>query len=151
MLFLLLVFAFAKAETLTIGKLSSEYCEDAKADLFTDQRYWFPRVPPYVGYAKGEQTSAGGDGTCYLGFPKAKSKAAVIMLNGEIIKVSPNKQGSTFKSADGNIEVQIKITGFESTCEPDADKCCGDYTYATITVIRGKIKASVKAAQYSGG
>ena len=159
LVFLLLTVGSAQAQPISIGKLSSENCYDPDPKVESsseNQRYWFPRVPPYVGYSKGERTTAGGDGTCYLGFPKVDSNSALVMVNEKIITVFPdvsNKQNglTIFKSRDEKTVVELKVTGGASTCEPDADKCCGNYTYATITITNGSKKSSVMAAQYSGG
>ena len=147
-----------QAAAFEIGKLPYESCVDIslqndQAD--ENQRYWFSRTPPYVGYAKGEKTTAGGDGTCYLGFPSAKKKSALVLVGGSVIEVFPaasvDKNVSIFKSKDHNTIVEIRITGGDSTCEPSDDKCCGDYTYATISIKKNGISKSVKAANYSGG
>ena len=134
-----------------IGSLSNEQCTSGD-----DQRYWFPRVPPFVGYSKGEETTAGGDGTCYLGFPKEKSKSAVMLVDGQIVKLTPVRSGKpkvieAYASKDFSVLVEVQATGYASTCVPSEDRCCGDYTYAVITVMKGKEKSSVKAARYSGG
>ena len=147
------------AQNLSIGKLSSEYCTDHdQAQEFSseNQRYWYPRIPPYVGYSQGERTTAGGDGTCYLGYPKAESDSAVVMINSKIIEVTvtestKGKAIELFKSKDGEVTIELTVIGNESTCVPDADTCCGDYTYATITVIQNNKKTTVNAAKYEGG
>ena len=116
---------------------------------------WFARVPPYVGFKKGEQTTAGGDGRCYVGFPKARSNSALVVIHDQVIHVivqPPGKQGAvtTYKSKDGHTLVLVSVTGSETTCAPREDKCCGDYTYATIKVFQGTRSASAKAARYEG-
>ncbi len=138
-------------KSLTIGALSSEHCGEVD-----DQRYWYPRVPPYVGFSKGERTTAGGDGTCYLGYPKAGSKSATIMVNGKLVRLIPTssprrKIVEAYRSSDNNLVVEVLVTGYDSTCTPGEDKCCGDYTYSQITVTQGDSTATVKAARYSGG
>lgn len=74
----------AQAADLEIGKLPFEKCVDVllqNDQAEENQRYWFSRTPPYVGYLKGEKTTAGGDGTCYLGFPSAKKKALLLKFS----------------------------------------------------------------------
>lgn len=152
--------AYAEDDELELERLPNEQCIDtilqARDELATEnQRYWFARVPPYVGYKKGERTTAGGDGTCYLGFPNAKSKSAVILVDGQVVQIVPQSQATErtvtkYKSKDGLTSVEVKVTGRESTCVPDEGKCCGEYTYATIKVIQGKRSTSVRAARYEG-
>jgi hypothetical protein len=149
--------ATAHAAELNLGKLPYEKCVDTSLqdDLAEEnQRFWFSRVPPYVGYSKGERTTAGGDGTCYVGFPRAKRKSALVVIDDSIVEVFPTagsqKKMSRYSSNDRNTIVEIHITGGDTTCEPNADKCCGDYTYATITVKKNGKTKSVKAANYSG-
>jgi hypothetical protein len=139
------------AGSVSIGTLTAEYCAAGN-----DQRYWYPRVPPFVGYSKGERTIAGGDGNCYLGFPKENSKSAVVMVDGQIVTVAPIRSEKrriveAYASKDGSISIEVMVTGYSSTCVPGADKCCGDYTYATIKVTKGDRTSSVKAARYAGG
>ena len=148
----------ARAAPLEIGKLPYEQCVDValQSDQAEEnQRYWFSRVAPYVGYSKGEATTAGGDGTCYLGFPSTTKKSALVLVGGTVIEVFPiassNKKVSKYRSNDHFTIVEVRITGGDSTCEPDAEKCCGDYTYATITVKKNGATKSVKAANYTGG
>ena len=150
--------ATAHAAELGLGQLPYEQCVDTSLQndqVGENQRFWFPRVPPYVGYSKGEQTAAGGDGTCYVGFPSGKKKSALVLVDGSIVEVFPTtssqKKISRYRSRDRTTTIEIRITGGDSTCEPNADKCCGDYTYATITVKKNGKTKSVKAATYSGG
>ena len=150
--------AQAEGQQLMLETLPYEYCvaTSLKEDLADEnQRYWFARVPPYVGYAKGERTTAGGDGTCYLGFPYAKSSSGVIMIDKKIIRVSPTpspKQKTTrFRSKDGETIVHVQETGSETTCNPEGGSCCGTYIYATITVNHKGKTYRVKAANYGGG
>lgn len=148
-------------DKLLLGKLPNKQCIDmvlqAKDEFASEnQRYWFARVPPYVGVKNGEPLMAGGDGTCYVGFPKASSDSAVVIVNGRVINVivqTPSKEEAvtTYKSKDGHTVVVVRVTGAESTCDPGGEKCCGDYTYATITVSQGNKSVSVKAARYEGG
>lgn len=148
----------AQAADLEIGKLPFEKCVDVllqNDQAEENQRYWFSRTPPYVGYLKGEKTTAGGDGTCYLGFPSAKKKSAHVLVDGSVIEVFPvassKKSISIFSSNDHSTIVEVFITGTESTCDAGAETCCGDYTYATITVKKNGTTQSVKAANYTGG
>ena len=120
-----------------------------------DQRYWYPRVPPYVGYAKGEPLSAGGGGDCYVGFPGTGADA-IVKVDGEQVELRPRQTNpprgrQQYTSADGRVRVDIVVTGVETTCEPGADNCCGDYTFARITVSMGGRSASVRAVRYQGG
>lgn len=134
-----------------IGALPYEQCTSGD-----DQRYWFPRIPPFVGYTKGERTTAGGDGTCYLGFPNESSKSAVMLIDNQIVKLNPirsdkRKVIEAYSSKDSNIVVEVWVTGYASTCVPSEDKCCGDYTYAQIVVTKGGTSSSIRAARYTGG
>ena len=146
----------ASARDLQLGKLDTyKQCVDASLenDLAEEnQRYWFPRKPPYIGFSKGEQTTAGGDGTCYLGFPSAKKSSAILLIENAIVEVLPvgkvNAKMLRFQSRDRKTQVAVRITGTDSTCT--GDSCCGTYQYATITVThQGKV-ARVRAANYQG-
>jgi len=148
--------AHAGTNGVAVGSLPRERCLDVTADDLTpeNQRYWYLRTPPYVGFAKGERTEAGGDGTCVVGFPRKGSTDAVALVNGAIVELaeaasSPLKH-ATYRSADGKTLVSVRITGGESTCRPNADACCGDYTYATITIRSGGKSTTLRAASYSG-
>ena len=148
-LLLLSIPSHSYADSLQVGDLSNEYCS-----LNDSQDYWYRRVPPYVGYSKGERTTAGGDGTCVLGFPKGGDKSGYVLVSDKIIEVFPvtsKGKDRVYSSKDRQTRVQISITGNETTCEPDADKCCGDYTYAKISVEHGGKNITVKAVSYSGG
>ena len=156
--FLALIGLNAQAAGLEIGKLPYEKCVDVlqpNDHAEENQRYWFSRVPPYVGYSKGEKTTAGGDGTCYLGFPSAKKKSAHVLAGNSVIEIFPVKSSIKnvllFSSKDHRTMIEIRITGYDSTCEPEAEKCCGDYTYATITLKNKGATQSVKAVNYRGG
>lgn len=149
---------FAQEKSLVIAPLSGEHCTDpSPGHEFSDEnkRYWFPRVPPYVGYSKGERTTAGGDGTCYIGFPNVDRKSALVMVNGEIYTIHPDKSANSkvdkYKTEDGVVQVEIRVTGGDSTCTPGADSCCGEYTYATLTVKMHGKSQSIKVANYVGG
>ena len=153
-----LFFSTVQANSLEIAKLPYEKCVDVSPQndqAEENQRYWFSRIPSYVWYSKGEKTTAGGDGTCYLGFPSATKKSALVLVNSTIIEVFPiaisNKKVSKYRSSDHSTIVEVRISGGDSTCEPDAEKCCGDYTYATISVKKNGVTKSVKAANYTGG
>ena len=153
--------AFSMAEEnsiqdVSIGKLSDRYCIDKDSESELNQRFWFARIPPYIGYSKGERTTAGGDGTCYLGYPKEKSDVAVVKINGKIVEVTvtestKGKATEEFRSKDGKIIIELTIIGNDSTCSPDSESCCGEYTYATITAIYDNKKSTVNAAKYEGG
>jgi hypothetical protein len=140
--------------------LPNEECIDLvlqlKEELATqNQRYWYARVPPYVGFRRGERLMAGGNGTCYLGFPNAQSDIAHASIDGKVVQLVPQVSAApdgsnTYKSKDGSVTVDVKVTGQETTCVPNEDKCCGDYTYATISVSRGGRSTSVKAVRYGG-
>lgn len=147
--------AGAIGQSLTIGLLNSVegHCGDIAGG--ENQRYWYPRVPPYVGFGKGERTTAGGDGTCYIGFPDTEKLKALIRIDGHIVELRPTRYRanatSRFQSENGKTVVVIRVRGASSTCSPNDDKCCGGYTYADITVQQGKSSATVKAARYVGG
>ena len=120
-----------------------------------NQRYWFARVPPFVGFRRGERTTAGGDGTCFVGFPNGSSPMARILVDGEFIDLLPDTKANrptnqTFLSADRRIRLQVTQVGTETTCVPAEEKSCGDYTYASITLTTPSRKSSVKAARYVG-
>lgn len=131
----------------------------AHSDCFNldDQHpYWYPRVPPLVGYAKGERTSAGGDGTCILGFSLDGSKSAVMRIDGKTVHLKPVRSNKakvieSYASKGNTLTVEVKVTGYASTCVPGEDKCCGDYTYAVISVSRNGLTAKAHVARYSGG
>lgn len=139
------------AGNLTIDNLRGEDCSYFDEQTETESISYWRRYPPFVGFRKGEKLLAGGDGTCVLGFPKSKDGRALISVNGKKITVFSVGDDSGFKSADGSTFVELKVTGTESTCVAGEDKCCGDYTYVTITVHLGGKKSQVRAATYSGG
>lgn len=147
----------AEAGALEIGRLPFDKCTDLTDDDFSEknQRYWFARVPPYVGFSKGEETRAGGDETCYVGFPFANKESALVLVDGAMVEIFPvasvDKDASVFMSADHGITVEVRITGGESTCMPDSESCCGDFVYATITVMKNGAVKIMKAANYKGG
>lgn len=132
----------AFAGNLAVGDLPYEQCGG--------QGYWYRRHPPLVGYAKGERLGAGGDGTCVLGFPDV----ANILVDGRQIAL-PKRTGKngkiTYESADRKTKVILVITSSETTCVPGEDKCCGDYTFGTLTVVRGSQKAVLYVVSYEGG
>lgn len=148
--------ANAEDNKLQVGLLNTYgQCVDASLqnDLADEnQRYWFPRKPPFVGFSKGEKTTAGGDGTCYLGFPNASKSSGIIQINNVIIEVHPEGTATegrlTFKSKAGDTHVVVQVTGSDSTCS--GDSCCGDYKYATLTVTHKGKTVRLKAANYQG-
>lgn len=141
----------AHAEPLKIGNLSSEYCLEDEEGFF-----WSQRTPPLVGYAKGEELYAGGDdNACVFGQVDARDGSAFMSINGRIVELiqEPEKEENVFSyfSKNKNIHVEVSITGSETTCEPNADKCCGDYTFSTIKISAGKSSKTIYAYSYSGG
>jgi hypothetical protein len=146
---------FSIAGTLTIDNLEGEDCSFVDEQSQNETIGYWRRHPPFVGYHKGEKLLAGGDGTCVLGFPKSKDHRALISMNGKKVAVYPVGDALTsatrFKSRDGLIQVELKMTGTESTCAPNADMCCGDYTFVTISVSLAGQKSFVRAVTYAGG
>ncbi|MDO5687450.1 MAG: hypothetical protein Q4G42_08770 [Neisseria sp.] len=150
--------AAAYADELDFGKLPYEKCIDTSLqDDFAqeNQRFWFPRNLPYIGYTDGEQTPAGGDGSCYLGFPNAHKESALVFVDDAMVEVFPmthsQQNVSQYRSGDRSIIVEIRITGQDTSCGSDVETCCGEYTYATITVKKNGKTKSVTAANYNGG
>ena len=144
------VYCMAAHSGPVIGVLPIEQCSQGE-----DQRFWFPRMPPYVGYSNGEKTTAGGDGTCYLGFLKENDKSAVMLIDGQRVKLIPRKSRkpkviAAYVSMDTRVAVEVRFVSEDTTCEPGVDKCCGTYTYALISVVKDGKTASVRAAGYSG-
>lgn len=139
----------SNAETLEIRNLPEEYCSKNGS-----QHYWYRRIPPYVGLLKGEDLGAGGDGTCVLGFPESNSKSGYVAVNNKIIKVfqaASGKNERIYLSKNQQTQVQLSITGTETTCNPDEDKCCGDYTYAKVKIKQNGQSVDIRAVSYVGG
>ena len=145
---LIIGFNTVHADELRAGNLPTEYCSQDDS-----QNYWYLRTPPYVGFSKGEQTHAGSD-SCVLGFPKNDSKSGYVYVNKKIIKVFPVTSGEKDKlylSKDKKTLVQLSITGGDTTCEPDGESCCGDYTYSKIKIEQNKRSVILQAVKYEGG
>jgi len=141
--------------------LSPEHCVDMALQVESEmdprnQRYWYPRAPPFIGFKKGERLGAGGDGTCLIGFPKATVNAARVSIDGQVVDLAPDTLQSVphskqiYTSEDRSIRLVITETGTESTCERGGESCCGIYTYATISLTRSGKTVSVKAVRYVG-
>ncbi len=131
----------AFAANLTVGDLPSELCGES---------YWYRRQLPLVGYKNGEQLVAGGDGTCVL----RVSEAARILVNGKqvVLPRRTERNGKIiYESADRKTRISLVTTDIETTCVPDEDKCCGDYTFGTLTVVSGSQKAILYVVSYEGG
>jgi hypothetical protein len=152
--------ATAFAQSIRLSPMSMEHCID-EALMHEDesdprnQRYWFPRVPPLVGYNKGERTTAGGDGTCFVGFPLAASNSARVNVNGKLIDVTVDAhstQGNVqiYRSRANRVILTVTKTSSETTCDPNLEKSCGDYTYATIKLQQAGRTTFVKGARYVG-
>jgi hypothetical protein len=130
----------------SVGDLESPYCEGE----FSSQEFWYRREGPLVGYAGGERLLAGGSGTCVLGFAKGPH----IVVAGEVLSLVPAKSdrnGEFFTSRNGKVRVRIQETGRDSSCVLGEDKCCGEYTYAKLTVSIGSRKETIPVARYEGG
>lgn len=141
------------AAPLVIGDLKGGDCSFVDKQSESEVVGYWRRRPPFVGYHKGEQLFAGGDGTCVLGFPRSNDERALVLVNGLKIPVfftAEREDTRVYVSRDGSVKVELTITGTESTCNPDEDNCCGEYTYVTITVRSGKRNSSVRAATYVG-
>ena len=164
LLFLIVSFSINvyAADSLNIGFLPESGCYDGQAEVQNkpnateaNQRYWYLRTPPFVGYSKGEQTHAGDTTQCVVGYQKHNQKTAVIMLNKKLIEIYPVKISSVksqvFHSKNNKLTVEILETGKESTCAPDGESCCGQYTYATAIIrYAGKTKR-LNVVKYEGG
>jgi hypothetical protein len=149
-------------DDINVGLLPESRCYDDQAEVQNqpnateaNQRYWYLRTPPYVGYSKGEQTHAGDVTQCVVGYPKYNQKTVVIMLNKKMIEIYPAKISSVksqvFYSKNNKFIVEILETGKESTCAPDGESCCGQYTYATA-IIRYAVKTKrLNVVKYEGG
>ena len=157
MLFFSFVAQQGSASSLNVDLLSEDDCYDNSIeDVFIpeNQRYWYKRNAPYLGYKHGEELLAGGDGTCIIGFPKISEETALISINGKKIKLFPepsnNISSQKLSSKNGALQIEVVETGGDTTCEPQGEKCCGDYTYATIIVSTQKKTIKIKAVNYSG-
>ena len=143
------------AQTLVVGDLSGEDCSYFDEKTQSDSVSYYRRQPPFVGYLKGERLLAGGDGTGVLGLSKSSDSRRLTLIDGEKVPVylaeRGDGKGEVFVSRERTLKIERVVTGTESTCEPDADKCCGEYTYATLVVTKGKRKASVRVVSYAGG
>lgn len=135
----------ASAESI-VGDLDASYCEGE----FSSQEFWYRRDPPLLGYGRGEALLAGGVGSCVVGFAKGPH----IALNGRALSLVHRKarrSGEVLTSSDGNVRVYIRETGHDSSCVAGEDKCCGEYTYATVTVHSGGHKETIHVVRYEGG
>lgn len=159
---MLLLSNASKVEAFTVGKLNvysrpSECGDDTQNEDpgLGGQRYWYDRIPPFVGFSNGEQTHAGGDGTCIIGFPDPDKTSALISVNENktplILVTTENNSLMKYESADHTIKVEIHITGSDSTCSDDIGGCCGIYTYALIKVFYLNEVVEINAARYVGG
>ena len=149
-------------DDINVGLLHESRCYDDQAEVQNkpnateaNQRYWYLRTPPLVGYSKGEQTHAGDTTRCVIGLPKYNKQTAVMMINKKLIEIYPAKTSSiksqTFHSKDNKLIVEVLEIGGDSTCAPDGGSCCGQYTYATAIVrYAGKIKR-LNVVKYEGG
>jgi hypothetical protein len=147
-IFLIISSSALYANEFRTGNLPSEYCSQDDS-----QNYWYLRTPPYIGYSKGERTNAGSD-TCVLGFPKKDSKVGYVVVDRKIIKVFPatsSKRENIYLSKDKNTQVHLSITGGDTTCSPNSESCCGEYTYATIKIQQNNQSVIYKAVMYEGG
>lgn len=135
----------ALASDFAVGDLSYEDCAGSE----DYQEYWYRRKPPLVGYRNGERLSAGGDGTCVLGF----ARGAAIKVNGERVSLTRYSENGKviYESADGATRVVLEVTGQETTCAPEGESCCGDYTFATLSVFHGEQQTILYVVSYVGG
>lgn len=151
------VAASGHAEVISVGLLQGEACYDAAPEADStpeNQRYWYKRHAPYLGYRGGEQLLAGGDGTCVVGFPGFADSTAQMLVNGQVVRLVPEGPEidghQVFQASDQRLRVEIEVTGTETTCEPQGESCCGDYIFATITVSNANESVAIMAVRYSG-
>jgi hypothetical protein len=136
------------AESITIGLLPYEKCIDVSLQDDGDeknQRHWDSRSSLVVGW----------DSTCYLGFPSAKNKWAEVLINNVIVRVYPSSSTrsriSRFSSRDQQTIVEVKVIKSGTSCAPNEDKCCGNYSYGILTVKHMGKTATRSVANYVGG
>lgn len=133
------------ADSLSIGKLSSNECEwDGSS-----QEHW------QAGHPRAEQVSPNGN-ECLIGVPDPEKKFALVRLNGKLIRLIPSTaEGSpptSFISEDKKTQATLVVSKTIDGCEKSSgDSCCGVLLYGTLSVKHGNDTVKIKVHNYQGG
>ncbi len=146
----------ARAAPPGVGDLSGDDCSHVEEPSGREVMGYWRRYQLADGGRRREKLLAGGDGTCVLGFPASEDGRGLVFVDGRKVPVHKTRPAAVgaeaYVSRDGAVRVAVRPTGTKSTCMPDVDKCCGDYTFVTIRItVLGRGTTAVKAVTYEGG